>query len=632
MQEERGPICEPVERWKDVQVIMEQPGTPVENRPRSKSETEYVVIPPSVEVPPLTQVVENKPRSFSDIGASGSLSDFIDYTKIFEAIDEGVERLEYLQMAGADLNQRSVEGMTPLMYAVDKKKKEAVQLLLEHGVEINATDVHGNTALHYACFHGNYRLGKMLVEHKADISKPNKRGQTPRGVTHVRGEALKSYLATKEKERKGMARKKRKQRKKIKNTKKSGIWSKVKFKKSSTDLNGTQETKEPLEEKASKQESPKKTPESEGKQNTQDRNDSNDEEIDAKERQRIRRLQKDLYFLQEKLRATQKELDSKEANLERRERDVEEKEEELRELEKELDKREAVWKAKISEHRDLEIAAAVPIVPFEELQMIEQIGEGGFSEVYKALWRGDFVAVKKMKPTGDNFLEEFKKEAAFLSRVRHKNIVLLMGVSLSDDNLSLIFELLPSGTVKDMIHNYKESSQQIPMLSPEIIMTIAIDTASAMNYLHSMNYPVIHRDLKADNLMFNESKRVKLIDMGISVHDSGETFRGFGGTAAYMAPECLREDTFDIMCDVFSYGVLLWETLTRQKPWGKKGKMELVAIVGYNNERLPLPTLPPGCPQLVPLIKKCWVGDPASRPSFKKILIELVKIGAELWA
>jgi len=152
-----------------------------------------------------------------------------------------------------------------------------------------------------------------------------------------------------------------------------------------------------------------------------------------------------------------------------------------------------------------------------------------------------------------------------------------------------------------------------------------------MNYLHNMDPPLIHRDLKPANLLVDDHHRVKLSDFGL-VRSKEHTYVGdmknnFAGSPAYMAPECLRQEHYDERCDLWSYGVLLWELSYNEKPWKGKTELEVVALVGYNRERLPLSTGSLGgsngepiISTIVHIITNCWADEPSDRGSFRKIM------------
>lgn len=140
-----------------------------------------------------------------------------------------------------------------------------------------------------------------------------------------------------------------------------------------------------------------------------------------------------------------------------------------------------------------------------------------------------------------------------------------------------------------------------------------------MNYLHSFQPPILHRDLKSPNLLVDLSYAIKISDFGLArVRAHFQTMTGNCGTTQWMAPEVLAAEKYTEKADVFSYGVVLWETVTRQCPY--EGLSQIQAALGVLNNNL-RPTIPANCP---PLFKKlmtlCWVSKPEERPTFEAIL------------
>lgn len=149
--------------------------------------------------------------------------------------------------------------------------------------------------------------------------------------------------------------------------------------------------------------------------------------------------------------------------------------------------------------------------------------------------------------------------------------------------------------------------------------SFARDTALGMNYLHSFQPPILHRDLKSPNLLIDTSYALKISDFGLArVRAHFQTMTGNCGTTQWMAPEVLAAEKYTEKADVFSYGVVVWETITRECPYD--GLSQIQAALGVLNNNL-RPTVPEHCP---PLFKKimtlCWVSNPEERPTFETVL------------
>ncbi|OIV94190.1 hypothetical protein TanjilG_13807 [Lupinus angustifolius] len=258
-------------------------------------------------------------------------------------------------------------------------------------------------------------------------------------------------------------------------------------------------------------------------------------------------------------------------------------------------------------------------VPWEEITMGERIGLGSYGEVYRGEWHGTEVAVKRFLDQDfyGEALEEFKSEVQIMKRLRHPNVVLFMGAVTRPPNLSIVTEFLPRGSLYRLIH--RPSNQ----LDVRRRLRMALDAARGMNYLHNCTPMIVHRDLKSPNLLVDKNWVVKVCDFGLS-RMKNSTFlssRSTAGTAEWMAPEVLRNELSDEKCDVYSYGVILWELCTLQQPWGGMNPMQVVGAVGFQHRRLDIPD--DIDPAVADIIRQCWQTDPKLRPTFAEIMAAL---------
>uniref|UniRef100_A0A0D9WNL8 non-specific serine/threonine protein kinase n=1 Tax=Leersia perrieri TaxID=77586 RepID=A0A0D9WNL8_9ORYZ len=258
-------------------------------------------------------------------------------------------------------------------------------------------------------------------------------------------------------------------------------------------------------------------------------------------------------------------------------------------------------------------------IQWEELTLGERVGLGSFGEVYRGEWHGTEVAVKKFlqQDISSDALEEFRTEIQIMKRLRHPNVVLFMGAVTRVPNLSIVTEFLPRGSLFRLIHrpnNQLDERRRIRM---------ALDVARGMNYLHNSSPVIVHRDLKSPNLLVDKNWVVKVCDFGLS-RMKNSTFlssRSTAGTAEWMAPEVLRNELSDEKCDVFSYGVILWELFTLLQPWEGMNPMQVVGAVGFQQRRLDIPAHVD--PTIAEIIRRCWQTDPKTRPSFSEIMYTL---------
>ncbi|XP_002972276.2 serine/threonine-protein kinase CTR1 [Selaginella moellendorffii] len=276
--------------------------------------------------------------------------------------------------------------------------------------------------------------------------------------------------------------------------------------------------------------------------------------------------------------------------------------------EKEVDQQKAI---KMASHvDDYEIK-------WEDVHIGERVGQGSFGRVYHADWQGSDVAVKVFldQDIRSEALEEFKREVAMIRRLRHPNIVLFMGAVTQPPNLSLVTEFCPRGSLFRILQKTK--------LDERRRLRMALDVSKGMNYLHRCCPPIVHRDLKSPNLLVKENWTIKVCDFGLSrpKNNTFLTSKTGVGTPEWTAPEVLRNEPSDEKCDVYSFGVILWELATLQQPWAGMNSMQVIGAVGYLNQRLPIPDhIEPG---IIALMQACWSSDPKARPSFGEIMHKL---------
>ncbi|KAL4564754.1 hypothetical protein LXL04_028825 [Taraxacum kok-saghyz] len=262
-------------------------------------------------------------------------------------------------------------------------------------------------------------------------------------------------------------------------------------------------------------------------------------------------------------------------------------------------------------------------IPWEDLQIGGRIGIGkSFSE----------VAVKKFmnQDISGDALTQFKSEVSvccvcvnveIMLRLRHPNVVLFMGAVTRPPNLSILTEFLPRGSLFKLLHR---SSVQ---LDEKRRMRMALDVAKGMNYLHTSNPVIVHRDLKTPNLLVDKNWVVKVCDFGMSrmKHNTFLSSKSTAGTPEWMAPEVLRNEPSNEKCDVYSFGVILWELATLRIPWTEMNSMQVVGAVGFQFRHLDIP--PHIDPVVARIITDCWHLEPHSRPSFKEIIARLRSLG-----
>uniref|UniRef100_H0VTB3 Mitogen-activated protein kinase kinase kinase n=1 Tax=Cavia porcellus TaxID=10141 RepID=H0VTB3_CAVPO len=265
-------------------------------------------------------------------------------------------------------------------------------------------------------------------------------------------------------------------------------------------------------------------------------------------------------------------------------------------------------------------------IPFHELQLEEIIGVGGFGKVYRALWRGEEVAVKaaRLDPEKDPAVtaEQVRQEARLFGALQHPNIIALRGACLSPPHLCLVMEYARGGALSRVL-----AGRRVP---PHVLVNWAVQVARGMNYLHNdAPVPIIHRDLKSINILILEAIEnhnladtvLKITDFGLAREWHKTTKMSAAGTYAWMAPEVIRLSLFSKSSDVWSFGVLLWELLTGEVPYREIDALAVAYGVAMNKLTLPIPST---CPEpFARLLEECWDPDPHGRPDFSSILKRL---------
>ncbi|XP_050232465.1 serine/threonine-protein kinase STY46-like isoform X2 [Mercurialis annua] len=259
----------------------------------------------------------------------------------------------------------------------------------------------------------------------------------------------------------------------------------------------------------------------------------------------------------------------------------------------------------------------------KNLKFENKVASGSYGDLYKGTYCSQEVAIKILKPERINsdLEKEFAQEVYIMRKVRHKNVVQFIGACTKPPNLCIVTEFMSGGSVYDYLHKQK-GVFKFPSL-----LKVAIDVSKGMNYLHQNS--IIHRDLKAANLLMDENEVVKVADFGVArVKAQTGVMTAETGTYRWMAPEVIEHKPYDHKADVFSFAVVVWELLTGKLPY--EYLTPLQAAVGVVQKGL-RPTIPKHThPKLAELLEKCWQQDPALRPDFSEIIATLQPIAKEV--
>ncbi|BBM98977.1 hypothetical protein MPTK1_1g17720 [Marchantia polymorpha subsp. ruderalis] len=197
-----------------------------------------------------------------------------------------------------------------------------------------------------------------------------------------------------------------------------------------------------------------------------------------------------------------------------------------------------------------------------------EIGSGGFGPVYYGrLGDGEEIAVKVLSASSNQGAREFYNEVNLLSRVHHRNLVILFGYCLDLKERMLIYEYMHKGSLRDHIYGPLSKEEPFDWITR---LNIALDAAKGLEYLHSGCCPsIIHRDVKSSNILINESLSAKVADFGLSkLTSEGVTAVStvVRGTVGYLDPEYYISQQLTTKSDVFSFGVVLLELISGREP------------------------------------------------------------------
>ncbi|XP_027355241.1 uncharacterized protein LOC113865077 [Abrus precatorius] len=212
-----------------------------------------------------------------------------------------------------------------------------------------------------------------------------------------------------------------------------------------------------------------------------------------------------------------------------------------------------------------------------------KIGEGGFGPVYWGkLADGQEIAVKRLSRSSGQGMTEFKNEVKLIAKLQHRNLVKLLGCCIHGQEKLLVYEFMPNGSLDSFIYDHTKGK----LLHWSHRFHIIFGIARGLLYLHQdSRLRIIHRDLKASNVLLDDKLNPKISDFGIAKAVGGDETEGntnrVAGTYGYMAPEYAVDGLFSIKSDVFSFGILLLEIIC-----GKKNRALCYAnhtfnLVGY---------------------------------------------------
>ncbi|XP_060191132.1 G-type lectin S-receptor-like serine/threonine-protein kinase At4g27290 isoform X2 [Lycium barbarum] len=194
-----------------------------------------------------------------------------------------------------------------------------------------------------------------------------------------------------------------------------------------------------------------------------------------------------------------------------------------------------------------------------------RIGEGGFGPVYKGILEGKEIAVKRLSRTSTQGENEFKNEVVYIVKLQHRNLVKILGCCIEGEEKMLIYEYLPNGSLDSFIFDDTQSK----VLDWPKRFHIINGIARGLMYLHQdSQLRIIHRDLKANNILLDKDMNPKISDFGLAKiceeDDIGAKTDRVVGTYGYLSPEYALHGKYSVKSDVFSFGILILEIVSGQ--------------------------------------------------------------------
>ncbi|KAI5063220.1 hypothetical protein GOP47_0021767 [Adiantum capillus-veneris] len=258
-----------------------------------------------------------------------------------------------------------------------------------------------------------------------------------------------------------------------------------------------------------------------------------------------------------------------------------------------------------------------PVRPWEidlsNLIVANVIGKGAFGCVYKGDYGNQDVAVKLLdwgeeatmtKAEIDGIRKSYIQEASVWHKLSHPNVTKFLGAHIGDTRIKtrgngkepvgsvyitssvgcIVEEFMHGGNLRHYLARHSKSK-----ISYELAIKFARDLAKGLSYLHSQ--AVVHRDVKPDNLLLDSYMNLKIADFGVSRLEAknAKDMTGDTGTLHYMAPEVVEGKPYNRSCDVYSFGVCLWEIYNCEEPYKHYGFSKYVSEVVLKNVRPPIP-------------------------------------------
>ncbi|NWR94347.1 RIPK2 kinase, partial [Furnarius figulus] len=282
-------------------------------------------------------------------------------------------------------------------------------------------------------------------------------------------------------------------------------------------------------------------------------------------------------------------------------------------------------------------SCVLPSIPSSKLPDLRFISRGAYGTVSAARhadWRVP-VALKCLQgPLLDSDRNHLLKEAEILHKARFSYILPILGICNEPEFLGIVTEYMTNGSLNQLLHG-KDVYPDIPWC---LRFRILYEIALGVNYLHNMNPPLLHHDLKTQNILLDDEFHVKIADFGMSKwrvismsQSRSESSLPEGGTIIYMPPEDYnpsQKTRASVKHDIYSYAIIMWEVMSRKRPFEEVINPLQIMYSVSQGQRLDLTegSLSMDIPHrmlVIRLVESGWAQNPDERPSFLKCLIDL---------
>ncbi|SOB74431.1 serine/threonine protein kinase [Cedratvirus lausannensis] len=254
------------------------------------------------------------------------------------------------------------------------------------------------------------------------------------------------------------------------------------------------------------------------------------------------------------------------------------------------------------------------IISHEHITTDKIIGEGSYGSVSSGTYGGQEVAIKRFLLSGrvgDDALCNMRREAAILYNLDHPNMVKMLGLVINEG--LIVMELVKRGSLRNVL---LDQSIKLPW---NLRIFLLKGAALGLKYLHESD--IVHRDVKSSNLLVDEYWNVKVADFGFATMIKEQATMTKCGTPAWSAPEVLLNKKYNEKADVYSFGIVMWEVLTRSTPYPNKNPFNLgIEVIKGERPQIPQDNVDAS---FVEFMQRCWSEKPKDRPSMDKVVMFL---------